>query len=180
MHLFLTDFYNANLYIRKFTPDFVFSFIDPGIQTPFDPAKFPDTKCYKFNFYDVEASSPGSPSRDDLRDFIITLRSAEETHSILFHCHHGRSRSTAAFLIALAQSNPGIPDDIIMQHFRDVLPWAEPNIDMIEFADTELKPRRNLWSNLWRFNKPIGAKKPRPLFGRSNRYLTDQDLGQLI
>ena len=86
------------------------------------PLKFPDTKCYKFNFYDVEISSAGGPSRDDLRDFIFTLRSAEETHSFLFHCHHGRSRSTAAFLIALAQSNPGIPDDIIMKHFRDVLP----------------------------------------------------------
>ena len=54
---------------------------------------------------------------------------------LLVHCHMGVSRSTAAMLTLLAQSNPQESEDSLFERLAEIRPQAWPNSLMIGFAD---------------------------------------------
>jgi predicted protein tyrosine phosphatase len=57
---------------------------------------------------------------------------------LLVHCHMGVSRSTAAMLSLLAQTNASAAEDELFQHLRSIRPQAWPNSLMIRYADDHL------------------------------------------
>ena len=57
---------------------------------------------------------------------------------LVVHCHMGRSRSSAAVIVLLAQRNPNMEQEIIELVFRDA-PHVQPNSLIIELADYELR-----------------------------------------
>jgi predicted protein tyrosine phosphatase len=61
----------------------------------------------------------------------------EKAH-LLVHCHMGVSRSTAAMVMLMAQSNSQEREDRIFEQLLELRPQAWPNSLMVEFADEQL------------------------------------------
>ncbi len=74
---------------------------------------------------------------------------AAEGH-LLVHCHMGVSRSTAAMLTLLAQSNPQESEDSLFERLAEIRPQAWPNSLMIGFADELLSREGRLTAALRR------------------------------
>lgn len=54
---------------------------------------------------------------------------------LLVHCHMGVSRSTAAMLTLMAQTQPEESEDHLFERLVEIRPQAWPNSRMVEFAD---------------------------------------------
>ncbi len=54
---------------------------------------------------------------------------------LLVHCHMGVSRSTAAMLTLMAQTEPEESEDRLFERLVEIRPQAWPNSRMVEFAD---------------------------------------------
>jgi predicted protein tyrosine phosphatase len=74
---------------------------------------------------------------------------AAEGH-LLVHCHMGISRSTAAMLTLLAQTNPEESEDRLFERLAEIRPQAWPNSLMIGFADELLSRNGRLTGALRR------------------------------
>jgi predicted protein tyrosine phosphatase len=54
---------------------------------------------------------------------------------LLVHCHMGVSRSTAAMLTLMAQTEPEESEERLFERLVEIRPQAWPNSRMVEFAD---------------------------------------------
>ena len=97
-------------------------------------------------FHDVIDPGPGLtlPTEAHVGEILAFGRalSAETTEiatrHLLVHCHMGISRSTAAMVSLLAQTNPHDNEDDLFARLREIRPQAWPNSLMIGFADNLL------------------------------------------
>jgi predicted protein tyrosine phosphatase len=81
----------------------------------------------------------------------VAAGSAERSEGhLLVHCHMGISRSTAAMLTLLAQTNPEESEDRLFERLTDIRPQAWPNSLMIAFADDLLSRNGRLTDALRR------------------------------
>ena len=81
----------------------------------------------------------------------VAAGSAERSEGhLLVHCHMGISRSTAAMLTLLAQTNPDESEDRLFERLTDIRPQAWPNSLMIAFADDLLSRNGRLTDALRR------------------------------
>jgi predicted protein tyrosine phosphatase len=69
---------------------------------------------------------------------------------LLVHCHMGVSRSTAAMLTLLAQTNPEENEDRLFERLTAIRPQAWPNSLMVSFADELLSRNGRLTDALRR------------------------------
>lgn len=69
---------------------------------------------------------------------------------LLVHCHMGVSRSTAAMLTLMAQTDPDENEDRLFERLVAIRPQAWPNSLMVAFADDLLSRRGRLVDGLRR------------------------------
>ncbi len=93
----------------------VVSITDPALPEPCCFADYGRHERYTFLFHDKIVPSPGIdlPEPQDIKRLLEVGRhlAACRVDHLLIHCHIGRSRSTAAAAILLAQHNPGRADE---------------------------------------------------------------------
>jgi predicted protein tyrosine phosphatase len=82
-----------------------------------------------------------------------------KTH-LLVHCHMGVSRSTAAMVMLMTQSNPQLGAERIFGQLLELRPQAWPNSLMVKFADDQLGLRGRLITALGRFYAQQLAERP--------------------
>jgi predicted protein tyrosine phosphatase len=85
---------------------------------------------------------------------------AHEKAHLLVHCHMGVSRSTAAMVMLMAQSNPQEDEERIFAQLLTLRPQAWPNCLMMEFADEQLGRRGRLITALGGLYAQQLAKRP--------------------
>ena len=83
----------------------------------------------------------------------------EKAH-LLVHCHMGVSRSTAAMVMLMTQSNPELREEQIFGQLLKLRPQAWPNSLMVKFADDQLGLRGRLITALGRFYAQQLAERP--------------------
>jgi predicted protein tyrosine phosphatase len=71
-------------------------------------------------------------------DDVAEGRDGRTEGHLLVHCHMGVSRSTAAMLALMAQTNPGEDEDRLFERLTEIRSQAWPNSLMIAFADEQL------------------------------------------
>lgn len=109
-------------------------------------------------FHDVIDPAPGMtlPTEAHVGEILAFGRAlAAETgesaaRHLLVHCHAGISRSTAAMVSLLAQTNPEESEDQLFARLREIRPQAWPNSLMIGYADDLLGREGRLLSALRR------------------------------
>lgn len=120
----------------------VLSILDPSHPEPTDFTQYRPHERLTLRFDDIIAPLPGmampEPSHvERLLTFGVGLAAedGDPLRHLLVHCHAGISRSTAAMATLLAEARPGMDEDAIFAHIRDIRPQAWPNSRMISFAD---------------------------------------------
>ena len=86
--------------------------------------------------------------------------SAREKAHLLVHCHMGVSRSSAAMVMLMTQSNPQLGEERIFEQLLELRPQAWPNSLMVKFADSQLGRRGRLITALGRFYARQLAERP--------------------
>jgi predicted protein tyrosine phosphatase len=81
------------------------------------------------------------------RSLMVEGIAGEKAH-LLVHCHMGVSRSTAAMVMLMTQSNPQEDEERIFSQLLTLRPQAWPNSLMVEFADEQLGRRGRLMTAL--------------------------------
>ncbi|EIM24463.1 tyrosine phosphatase family protein [Microvirga lotononidis] len=97
-------------------------------------------------FHDIINPIPGMilPTSRDVEsilrfgDDVMNERDDGVEGHLLVHCHMGVSRSTAAMLTLLAQTNPDESEDELFSRLVEIRPQAWPNSLMVDFADSLL------------------------------------------
>ena len=120
----------------------VLSLLDPGTPEPAGFAGYDQHHRLTLAFHDVLEPWGGMvpPTRDDVAAILrfgreIAPPGAGRNVHLLVHCHMGISRSTAAMAALLAQSEPGLAEDAVLDRIVATRPQAWPNSRMIGFAD---------------------------------------------
>lgn len=117
----------------------VLSILDPGWPEPPDLNIFDVDRRLKLRFHDIIEPRPGwlAPERWDvdlLLAFGRNLTVSRDTH-LLIHCHAGISRSTAAAMLVIAQAQPAVAADELLQEVVRIRPRAWPNLRILELGD---------------------------------------------
>lgn len=86
--------------------------------------------------------------------------STREKAHVLVHCHMGVSRSTAAMVMLMTQSNPRLGEERIFGQLLDLRPQAWPNSLMVKFADEQLGRSGRLIAALGCFYARQLAERP--------------------
>ncbi|WAJ30326.1 tyrosine phosphatase family protein [Antarcticirhabdus aurantiaca] len=127
----------------------VLSILDPGF--PELPAfeAYGEHRRTTLHFHDIIDPLPGQimPKLDDLEAILAFGSDIAETGRdghLLVHCHMGVSRSTAAMITLMAQSDPDDIEDDLFARLREIRPRAWPNSVMIGFADDLLSRQGRL------------------------------------
>ncbi len=122
----------------------VLSILDPEWPDP-DFGRYPPHDRTILRFHDAIDPVPGIvlPSAKDVAEILAFGRAIENDPAgadahLLVHCHAGISRSTAAMIAILAQSQPHEEETAIVDRVASIRPQAWPNLLMIEYADRAL------------------------------------------
>ncbi|MBB3018468.1 putative protein tyrosine phosphatase [Microvirga lupini] len=83
-------------------------------------------------------------------DEVAQNRGERAEGHLLVHCHMGVSRSTAAMLTLMAQTNPEESEERLFERLTEIRPQAWPNSLMIAFADGLLSRNGRLMDALRR------------------------------
>jgi predicted protein tyrosine phosphatase len=121
----------------------VLSILDPGAPVPPAFEGFGGDRRLELRFHDVIDDLPGfvAPGFEDvgrMLGFAQRLPGATKGCHLLIHCHAGISRSSAAFLLVLAQARPTLPADGIAAAVLRARPRAWPNLRIVELGDRML------------------------------------------
>lgn len=136
----------------------VLSILDPDHPDPEAFGAYDPHHRTILRFHDIIQPIPGMilPAPTDVEavlrfgDEVSAGRSAPAEGHLLVHCHMGVSRSTAAMLTLMAQSNPHESEDDLFERLAEIRPQAWPNSLMIGFADDLLERRGRLTEALRR------------------------------
>lgn len=124
----------------------VLSVLDPGRAEIDAFADYGDHHRTTLRFHDIIDPAAGMimPARehmDAILDFGAGLRGWRDdgpTGHLLVHCHMGISRSTAAMLTLMAQTEPDAEEDVLFARLREIRSQAWPNSVMVGMADEML------------------------------------------
>jgi predicted protein tyrosine phosphatase len=107
------------------------------IQTP--EAIHPDNHL-KIEMDDIIFDMDGltCPDISHIHDLLDFGERLEYDAELVVHCAMGRSRSSAAVIVLLAQRNPNMEQEVVDLVFRDA-PHIQPNRLFIELADAQLQ-----------------------------------------
>jgi predicted protein tyrosine phosphatase len=135
-------------------PDYVLSLVDPGsrnVELPRDNYQ----EHMRIEFHDIrrDVSQFIAPSENDVRDIINFGRRWAGKGDCIVHCMAGRSRSTAAILILLAQINAG-GEQAITEILASKAPHATPNTLIIKIGDHLLGCNGRLINAVAKMPKP--------------------------
>ncbi len=136
----------------------VLSILDPDHPDPEAFGAYDPHHRTILRFHDIIQPIPGMilPAPSDVEavlrfgDEVSAGRPAPAEGHLLVHCHMGVSRSTAAMLTLMAQSNPHESEDDLFERLAEIRPQAWPNSLMIGFADEFLERRGRLTEALRR------------------------------
>jgi len=121
----------------------VLSILDPDHPDPEAFGAYDPHRRTTLRFHDIIHPIPGMilPEPEHVEAVLrFGLEVAEGRHEraeghLLVHCHMGVSRSTAAMLTLMAQTDPEEDDDRLFERLAEIRPQAWPNSRMIAFAD---------------------------------------------
>ena len=120
----------------------VLSILDPDWPVPEAFGSFGEHAKLELRFHDVieEAAGTIPPSEADVRAVLAFGRDleAEAASRLLVHCHAGISRSTASMALILAQAQPALGAEAILQGILGIREKAWPNLRILEIGDTML------------------------------------------
>ncbi len=125
----------------------VLSLVDPDLAELEAFSRYPHHHRTVLRFHDILAPRPGWIMPDATHvDEILRfgervggrVGAEEETKHLLVHCHMGVSRSTAAMLMLMTQSQPQKAEDTLFDDLRSIRAQAWPNSRMIGLADAAL------------------------------------------
>jgi predicted protein tyrosine phosphatase len=142
----------------------VLSILDPEWAEPESFAAYDPHTRITLRFHD--AIEPGAgivlPEMADVEAILTFGRGvdASDGEHLLVHCHAGISRSTAAMLTMLVQSDPSRDEDDVVEQLRRIRPQAWPNFRMIGFADELLSRGGRLSAAVGRLYARRLAERP--------------------
>jgi predicted protein tyrosine phosphatase len=121
----------------------VLSILDPDHPDPEAFQAYDPHRRTVLRFHDVIDPLPGMilPEPDHVRavlqfgEEVAGNPSANAEGHLLVHCHMGVSRSTAAMVTLMQQSEPEETEDRLMERLAEIRPQAWPNSLMITYAD---------------------------------------------
>ncbi|WP_245435454.1 tyrosine phosphatase family protein [Microvirga calopogonii] len=121
----------------------VLSILDPDHPDPEAFGAYDPHHRTILRFHDIIHPIPGMilPTPQDVESILrfgedVMEEGDERTEGhLLVHCHMGVSRSTAAMLTLMAQSNPDESEDALFERLAEIRPQAWPNSLMVDFAD---------------------------------------------
>lgn len=120
----------------------VLSILDPEYPVPEAFGSFGEHARLELRFHDVIEPAPGMivPEVADVASILDFGRDlqAEAAARLLVHCHAGISRSTAAMTLILAQAQPGLAAERLLQGVLGIREKAWPNLRMLEMGDALL------------------------------------------
>lgn len=145
----------------------VLSILDPDYPDPEDFSAYGAHKRLTLRFDDIIHPTPNMqmPRREHVQQLLefgsgLAAEEGDPLCHLLVHCHAGISRSTASMATLLAEARPGMEEDAIFAHIRDIRPQAWPNSVMIGFADDLLGRSGRLISALKRHYREQIRLKP--------------------
>jgi predicted protein tyrosine phosphatase len=121
----------------------IVSILDPGCAEPDIFRSFAPHERLDLRFHDIIDEHAGmvAPNGEDidrLLKFGRSMLDSRSTGRLLVHCHAGLSRSTAAAVLLLAQTQPDRPPETAVIEMLKLKPRAWPNLRMIELGDESL------------------------------------------
>lgn len=144
----------------------VLSILDPNYPDPGDFRTYAPHKRLTLRFDDIIHPLPGMkmPERGHVEQLLqfgegLAAEEGDPLCHLLVHCHAGISRSTASMVTLLAEARPGMDEDAIFAHLREIRPQAWPNSVMLGYADDLLGRGGRLVAALRRhYRQQIGLK----------------------
>ena len=133
----------------------VLTILDPEREDPEAFQAFAPHDRTILRFHDIIAPMenrilPREDHMDQILRFGSGIAAPGKGGHLLVHCHMGISRSTAAMLTLMAQSNPEASAEALFQRLAKIRPQAWPNSLMIGFADDMLGYKGQLTDELRR------------------------------
>jgi predicted protein tyrosine phosphatase len=120
----------------------VLSILDPGYPDPQDFAAYGPHERLTLRFDDILEPAAGMlpPAREHVEALLrfgegLAAGDGDPLCHLLVHCHAGISRSTASMATLLVEARPGLDEDAVFAHIREIRPQAWPNSRMIAMAD---------------------------------------------
>ena len=126
----------------------VLSILEPGKPDPDAFGAFGEHERLDLRFSDIIDEIPGrrAPEAEDIAALLRFGRDLmRESHAhLLVHCHMGKSRSTAAMALILAQARPDRPAHEAVAEVGRIQPLMWPNLRVIELGDAALDRKGEL------------------------------------
>ena len=120
----------------------VLSILDPDHPVPEAFGAWGEHARLELRFHDIIEETEGqiAPREEDVAEVLAFGRSlmAEAAPRLLVHCHAGISRSTASLALVLAQAQPELSAEALMQGILARREKAWPNLRILEFGDAML------------------------------------------
>lgn len=123
----------------------VLSILDPDWPVPEAFGVFGEHAKLELRFHDVIEQRDASviaPRPAHVADLLAfghdLLAEPPSMAHLLVHCHAGVSRSTASMALILAQAQPDLPAERILDEVLRIRPQAWPNLRLIEIGDAQL------------------------------------------
>lgn len=142
----VTSYWTAREIAIDLDPAAIISLMDPQTSGYSIPAGLSLCEHIKLDLHDVVAEQTAlsgryvSPSPEHVGRIIEFARRWDRRGNLLIHCMAGVSRSTAAAMLILAATSPGL-EIPIARLIRDRAPWADPNLRIVELGDQLLGRR---------------------------------------
>ena len=135
MDIYVTSLDKASDVAHQYIPASIISFIDPTQDPPVFKGYNRDTHLV-MNFHDIALPRSGlkPASRQNMIVMMDFMLKHNVSRPLLIHCLMGVSRSAAAAYIFLNLHYQGRELEIA-QYMRSKIPYAHPNIAMIEQCD---------------------------------------------
>lgn len=142
----------------------IVSILDPEDVAPTQLSAFDARTLCVMRFHDIIESNehlvvPNSDHIQKLLAFGLTIDFSVMPH-ILVHCFAGLSRSTAAALLLIAQSEPNLTADQLTDQLQLLAPDAWPNPRMVRIGDSLLGRNGTLLSAVHTHYERVCRKYP--------------------
>ncbi|MBI4724699.1 MAG: protein-tyrosine-phosphatase [Rhodomicrobium sp.] len=129
----------------------VLSILDPDQAEPEAFGAYGEHARLELKFHDIIDERPGfqAPQPGDVGKILEfgrgVLSDPENLRHLLVHCHMGISRSTASMTLLLAQAQPDLAADEVLEQIVHIREKAWPNLRILEFGE-ELLGRKGEFS----------------------------------
>jgi predicted protein tyrosine phosphatase len=142
----------------------VLSILEPGSPDPDAFGAFGEHERLDLRFNDIIDEIPGrrAPEAEDIAALLHFGRDIvrESKAHLLVHCHMGKSRSTAAMALILAQARPDRPAREALAEVGRIQPLMWPNLRIIELGDAALGRKGELVAAVVAFYRHVIELRP--------------------